>query len=37
VHREIYEAVASADKALAAERLSWHFDEIRGVIEQATA
>ena len=29
LHRGIYEAVASADKVLAAERLSWHFDEIR--------
>ncbi|RKR18939.1 FadR/GntR family transcriptional regulator [Arthrobacter oryzae] len=36
LHRRIYEAVASADKALAAERLSGHFDGIRSVIVQAT-
>jgi len=37
LHREIYEAVASADKALAAERLSWHFVEIRIIIAQTTS
>jgi len=36
-HRRIYEAVASADKALASERLSSHFDGIRRVIVNATA
>ena len=37
LHRGIYEAVASADKALASERLSSHFDGIRSVIVKATA
>ncbi|MGY3318464.1 FadR/GntR family transcriptional regulator [Arthrobacter humicola] len=37
LHREIYEAVASADKVLAAERLNSHFDGIRSIIAQTTA
>ena len=37
VHRGIYEAVAPADKALAAERLSTHFDDIRAIIVRTTA
>jgi DNA-binding FadR family transcriptional regulator len=37
VHRGIYEAVATADKALASERLSTHFDDIRNVIVRSTA
>ena len=37
VHRGIYEAVASADKALASERLSTHFDDIRDIIVRTTA
>ena len=36
LHRGIYEAVASADKALAAERLSTHFEGIRDIIAQTT-
>lgn len=36
-HRGIYEAVATADKALAAERLSSHFDGIRSIIVRTTA
>ncbi|WP_427135699.1 FadR/GntR family transcriptional regulator [Pseudarthrobacter sp. S9] len=36
LHRGIYEAVAAADKVLAAERLSSHFDGIRSRITQAT-
>ena len=35
VHRGIYEAVASGDKVLAAQRLNSHFDGIRGRISQA--
>lgn len=35
VHRGIYEAVASGDKALAAQRLNGHFDGIRDRISQA--
>ena len=37
VHRGIYEAVATADKALASERLSTHFDDIRTIIVRTTA
>ncbi|WP_224048524.1 FCD domain-containing protein [Arthrobacter sp. NicSoilB4] len=37
VHRGIYEAVASADKVLAAQRLNGHFDGIRDRISQALA
>jgi DNA-binding FadR family transcriptional regulator len=37
LHRRIYEAVASADKELAAKALSSHFDGIRSVILKATA
>lgn len=37
VHRGIYEAVASGDKVLAAQRLDSHFDGIRGRISQAVA
>ncbi|MCU1548380.1 MAG: FadR family transcriptional regulator [Arthrobacter sp.] len=37
LHREIYEAVAAADKALAAERLNSHFDGIRGRITKAVS
>ncbi len=35
VHRGIYEAVASGDKVLAAQRLNGHFDGIRGRIAAA--
>jgi DNA-binding FadR family transcriptional regulator len=37
LHRGIYEAVAAADKALAAERLNSHFDGIRGQITRAVS
>lgn len=37
VHRGIYEAVASGDKVLAAQRLNGHFDGIRKRISQALA
>ncbi|QCB95562.1 FadR family transcriptional regulator [Arthrobacter sp. PAMC25564] len=37
LHREIYEAVAAADKALAAQRLNSHFDGIRRRITRAVA
>ena len=37
VHRRIFEAVASGDKVLAAQRLTGHFDGIRGRIRQAGA
>lgn len=37
LHRGIYEAVATADRTLAAARLNSHFDGIRSVIARATA
>jgi DNA-binding FadR family transcriptional regulator len=37
MHRGIYEAVAGADKVLAAERLNTHFGGIRGRIAQAVS
>jgi DNA-binding FadR family transcriptional regulator len=37
LHREIYEAVAAADKGLAAERLNSHFDGIRRQITLAVS
>ena len=37
LHRGIYEAVAAADKALAAERLNSHFEGIRGQIARAVS
>ena len=36
LHRGIYEAVASADKTLASERLSSHFEGIRNIIARTT-